>query len=677
MNDLRPVLALAAASLLTSTTLAHADQWTAPTAAELAMTSIPEVANAPALYLFKEQTTDDAMHMHSYYVRLKVLNERGKDYANVELPYVTGHGGYTVEEIAGRTIHPDGTVIPFTGKPYEKLVAKVGGFKEKEKVFTLPSVEVGSILEYRYKIRYDDMYYQSPDWYIQSDLFMRKGHYQWKPTDKDLVNEKGDLVSGQVAWAPILPTGTELKTIHLTSGKLQIDLDVHDIAPMPHEDYMPPMASISYRVLFYYTAYRTGGDFWKSEGKSWSKAREHFIGPNNAVKDFVAKTIAPGDSEAVKAQKLYAALMTFENTDFTRERSTREEKAEGLKDVANSGDVVTRRRGSSDQLAQTFVAMARAAGLKAYLAAVADRDQRFFVPMYLSLRQLDDDIAILSIDGKEVFYDPGQRFAEPGHLAWKHTVAGGVRQVEGGTAIFTTPSEPYRFSTVERIADLALDEHGEATGPVTLTFNGDPALRWRQEALRGDDTSLNGDLRAQLEHMLPGGMEVRVTDVQNLSDYTKPLKVIYEVKGPVGSSTGKRLLVPADLFEANSKPVFASAKRESVIDMHYSSMTRDAVRFKLPSGIEVESVPQPAKAMFQQTAAFDSFTRRTGNTVTSFRNVTLGAPLFSATDYAELKGFYGKLEGRDQETLIFTRGTAPAQTPAAAPVAAAKPTTGS
>ena len=661
----RQLVTLAALFLPFCPSALRADQWTTPTPAELAMTSIPEVSNAPAVYLYKEQTTDDAMHNHSFYVRLKILTERGKDYANVELPFIAGASRANVEDIAGRTIHPDGTIIPFTGKPYEKLIAKAGDYKEKAKVFTLPAVEVGSIIEYRYKLRFDDMYFSSPDWFIQSDLYVRKGHYMWRPTDKDLVNEKGDLVSGHVAWAPILPADTALRQTHMTNGHLQLDLDVHDIPPTPNEDYMPPVESLSYRVLFYYTAYNSGADYWKAEGKSWSKARDHFMNESQPVKDFANSTVAPTDSPTQKAEKLYAAVMKFENTDFTRERSTREEKAEGLKEISSAGDVILRKRGDSNQLAQTYVALARAVGIKAYLAAVSNRDQHFFLAMYLNLHQVDDDLAILNLDGKDVFYDPGQRFCEPGHLAWKHTLAGGIRQLDGGSEIFTTPPESYKFSTVDRIADLVLDEHGVASGKMTLRFAGDPALRWRQEALRGDDTSLKADLRTQLEAMLPGGTEVRVTNVDNLVDFSKPLKVDYEIKGPVASSTGKRLLIPADIFEFNSKPKFSSAKREIAIDMHYSSISKDAVRYKFPESMTVESVPEPTKQLVQTMGMFETFSRRTPNTVTTYRNVTIASPIYGAKEYVELKGFYGKLETKDQETLILTHSATAAAAPTA------------
>src|SRR5258705_5659464 len=82
-----------------------------------------------------------------------------------ELNFARGRdgAGFNVEGVQGRTIHPDGKIIPFTGKPYEKLIEKTQGVKVMAKVFTMPDVEVGSIIEYRYRLQYDDRYLQSPD----------------------------------------------------------------------------------------------------------------------------------------------------------------------------------------------------------------------------------------------------------------------------------------------------------------------------------------------------------------------------------------------------------------------------------------------------------------------------------------------------------------------------------
>jgi hypothetical protein len=230
----------------------RAEQWSVPTPEELSMTSQPEVPGAPAVYLFREETTDDKLHMFSIYIRLKVLTERGKEYSNVELSFTRGRdgSGFTVDDIQGRTIHPDGTIIPFTGKPYEKLIEKGQGIKMMAKVFTMPDVSVGSIIEYRYKLRYHDEYVESPQWYIQSNIWTRKAHYLWRPIDLSagnisLTNSRGET-SNNLTWASVLPAGTEVKQTSVPGGTQSlIDLNAHDIPPAPEEDFMPPTHSFT------------------------------------------------------------------------------------------------------------------------------------------------------------------------------------------------------------------------------------------------------------------------------------------------------------------------------------------------------------------------------------------------------------------------------------------------
>jgi hypothetical protein len=642
-------------------------QWTQPTAEELSMTAQPEVPGAAAVYLFREETTEDDLHMFSTYVRLKVLTEKGKEYSNVELNYasVASGGSSSITDIQGRTIHPDGTVIPFTGKPYEKLVQKTHDVKVMSKVFTLPDVEVGSILEYRYKFRLDDNYFSSPDWYIQSNLYTRKAHYEWKPTNKQLISsdDRGQLTNG-IAWTPILPPGVELKHTQLpgtgiSQGRHIFDLDVHDIAPSPSEEFMPPISSFTYRVLFYYTPYRTGEEYWKNEGKHWAKLRDKFIGPDSGVKAAVNDLTTPSDSQDQKLRKLYAAVMRLENTNYTREHSNAEEKSEGLKEAHNTDDIWARKRGSDDQLTELFVAMARAAGMKAYVMAVTSRDHRIFFKDYPSFSQFDDDIAIVNVDGKEQFFDPGTRYCPYRHLAWKHTSSGGLRQTDSGSDINGTPQEPYTNSRTQRIADLVIDEHGAVTGTIKLTYMGDPALHWRQQSLTGDPTSLEHDINDNINQLLPQGMEVKVTSIEKLADYEQPLTVNLAVNGTLGSFTGKRILLPGDIFESNSRDTFPNEKRDIPVYFSYPHMMQDAVRVKFPASLNVESLPSSEKIPFQNFAVYEMSTSSTPTSVTVQRNYSLGEIIYLAKEYPDLRSFYSKMETKDQESVVLT--TAPAK----------------
>jgi len=636
----------------------RAEQWTAPTPEELSMTSQPEVPGAAAVYLFREEITEDKNHMWSKYVRLKVLTEAGKAFANVELKQyrASGNQGYTVGGIAGRTIHPDGTIIPFTGKPFEKLIEKGKDYKEMAKVFTLPDVQVGSIIEYRYQLRYDDNYFISPDWYVQSEFYTRKAHYMWKPTSENLVtsDDSGNKQISGIAWMPILPHDADFKHTRLGGdGQLVIELNIHDVPPSPNEEHMPPIESLSYRVLFYYTPYKSGEEYWKNEGKRWAKNRDEFIGPGKKVRAAVKELVADSDTADQKLRKLYAAVMKLDNTVYTRERSAAEEKSQGHGEVKSTDDIWERKRGTDDQLAQLFVAMARAAGMKAYLMAVTSRDRNLFLQQYSSLAQLDDDIAIVSVDGKDQYFDPGQRYCPYGQLAWKHTIVQGLRQVDGGSAIDGTPSQSYKNERIDRIADLTMDEHGEASGTITMTYRGAPALHWRQRFLRGDDTSLKHDLQTSMEGLLPGGMDVKVNSIKMLEEYEQPLVVDFDVKGQIASSTGKRLLVPGDIFLANAKPTFPHEKRELPVYFDYTSTVLDAMRIKFPATLGLESAPAAEDLPYHKTAMYAIKSDTTATSITVHRTFLLGEIMFPPTEFPELRAFYNKLEAKDQEPVVL------------------------
>lgn len=665
------------ATLISTTLPLFSQQWTNPSPEELSMSSQEGYPGIAGVYLNREEITEDKLHMWSVYVRLKVLTEKGKDYANVELKYGSSNsgGGYTVNNIAGRTIHPDGTIIPFTGKPYEKLIEKTqgyDGYKYMAKVFTMPDVEIGSIIEYRYSLRYDDNYFFAPSWFIQSDLYLRKGHYLWKPTNKRLVSNRGghEQLTNGIGWFPILPKGAQIQQSRLPpvspdpDGQLLLSLDVHDVPPAPQEEHMPPISSFTYRVLFYYSPYRSGTEYWQGEGKYWSKNQDKFIGPGPQVVASVHELTAPSDSQEQKLRKIYAAVMRIENTDFTRKHEAAEDKAAGFREVHNTDDVLDRRHGTSDQLTELFVAMARAAGMKAYVFAVTSRDRSLFTDAYLNMSQLDDYVAVVNIDGKEVYFDPGSRYCPYGHLEWKHTMAGGIRQIESGTALSNTPGELLTFSNTQRIAEFKMDEHGEATGVVKLTYTGAPAIAWRHRSLLGDDESFRRELRTNLEHMLPGGVEVKVTNVMQLETYEQPLIVEYSIKGPIGSPTGKRLFVPADLFLSNAKPAFPHEKRELAVYFDYPNMVQDAIRIHLPATITAESVPSPYKEQFEKSALYTFTNEQKSDSITVRRNFILGEILFDAKSYPALRTYYSKVENKDQENIVLTNAP---QTNAAKP----------
>jgi hypothetical protein len=201
-----------------------------------------------------------------------------------------------------------------------------------------------------------------------------------------------------------------------------------------------------------------------------------------------------------------------------------------------------------------------------------------------------------------------------------------------------------------------MDEHGTVTGTVKLTFAGDPALRWRHTSLEGDEEGLRQQLRLEAEQLLPHSMEVKVASIEKLTDYEQPLVVNFNVKGVPGSATGKRLLMPGDIFTANSKPTFPHEHRDSDVYFPYSHMVQDAVRVNFPAGFTIESLPPAFHKQYKSDALYQETTESTPTSYTIRRNYTLGGIIFPNKEYADLRTFYNGVEANDQQPVVLKLG---------------------
>ncbi|MFY9747245.1 MAG: DUF3857 and transglutaminase domain-containing protein [Acidobacteriaceae bacterium] len=631
-----------------------APTWTQPTPEELKMTSDPAAPDAAAVYLFREEIVDDKTHYHRVYARIKILTEKGKEeFSDVEIPY---EGGVSdIRGVEGRTIHADGTVIPFSGKPYEKELVKTGNVKIMEKVFSMPDVQMGSIVEYRWELEYKDNYFIPPDWTVQQKVFVHRAHYHFIPVDlsahRIAVTDalgKENLANGLLFYQN-LPKGGAVR-----QGFDGFDVLVENVPALPEEEYSPPLESYAYRVVFYYSAAFSGGDFWQYEAKVWSKDVDRFANPSDAIRQAVAGIVSAGDTDDQKLRKIYAAVMTLENTRFSREHSAEENKAEGLR-VKTAADIWQQKRGSDDEITRLFISMARAAGLKAWAMIVTERNRNLFNAGHLDWSQLEDEIAIVEVGGKEMYFDPGQRYCEYGKLHWMHTDATGFRQSAKGATQVTTPQAMYPENQVQRIAYVELGADGKVVGQLRISMTGAEALRWRQQALRSDEEDTKKAFDEDLQEVIADGVHVKTTHFLGLTDPETALMAVAELSGSLGTQTGKRVLIGGDFLEGRAKTPFAPQKRENPVDLRYPRVTQDDVTLKLPAGMTIESVPANTKFLMSNLAMYQSVYAGKGDEYHEIRQVTVGTPLYLTSEYPQLRDFFQKAGAQDQQQLVLTR----------------------
>jgi hypothetical protein len=617
-------------------------QFQPPSADELKMTADPKAPGADAVILDYEETDNDIKDYQNYYTRIKVLTEKGKDAATIELPY--WKGAYSVAEIEGRTIHQDGTVISLTGKPQDMLSEKVGEFSLKRKVFTMSSVEVGSILEFSYQLRINPeaVWSSGEEWRVQQQYFVHRAHYKFTPYGV-----------ANVAWWPHLPPNATVKS----EGSGDFSLDITDVPPTPVEEWMPPINSVLYRVLFYYTGRPIGAsDFWITITKEWSKDVDKYAEPTKVIHAAVDGLVSPSDSDLDKAKKLYAVIQALDNTDYSRTKSESERHELHLKDIKRAEDTWNQKSGTSSEIAYLYLAMLRAAGLKAYAMQTVDRKYEVFDPAYFSFDQLNMALVVLSTGGKEIILDPGEKMCPFGVLSWRHSEARGVREASDGISLMTTPPQAFADNMTTYNANITLDEHAGMTGGFTIVMSGQEALKWRQTALENDISEVKKQFDEVLQAMVPDGVEAHVDRFMGMDNTEGSLIAMVKANGTLGVATGKRLLLPGFFFETRGNTPFVNQeKRLEPVDMEYAERVNDNVTYHLPAGYAVEGAPPDAKVAWPGHAILVTKSAQDTGQIVIAHSIVRGFALAKPDEYQDLRGFYQKVATANQAQLVLTK----------------------
>ena len=652
MNPIRlfVICALLAASVAPA--CAQKEDWLPVTKQDLEIKEVPNSPGADAIQLYFADFINDQEQTEFFYHRIKILNEKGNRHADVEIE-IPPDG--SISGLKARTIHPDGKIIDFTGKPFQKTLIKGRGIKFLAKTFTMPDVTVGSIIEYKYKIDSPGILTDNY-WTIQHDLYTVKESFRMKPYSGLLEGfESGYQVAVIYSHMP-----NNIKPVSKGGG---YELDVSDMSAFESEGYMPPEEDMKPQVRFFYigTGSSTSEKFWQDAGRKWNEDVERFIGNRKEISQAAAQVIGAETDPEKKLRALYARAQQIRNLTYERDRTEEEQKKENLKGNQNVSDVLARGTGNRSDVTRLFVALARAAGFEASVVRVSNRKDKFFDKGLLSRRQLDSEIALVNQAGKDIYLDPGTRFCPYGYLRWIRTSTMGLKLDKKGGVFVTAPGAGYDKATTRRTADLSLDRNGDLRGTIVVKFEGGEALEHRLDELLTDDAGKKKDLEDEVRGWLPTGANIKLAKVDGWEAAEGPLTTTFEIEVPgYASAAGKRLLVPAYLFQARQMEAFKHVDRKFPVYFPYAFGEVDRVNMMIPDGFTLETAPQQQTARLSY-AAYQNLAQFDGKQLVTQRILQVNGIFFKLELYPEMKDFFGKVQAGDEQQAVLTGGSTNAQ----------------
>jgi hypothetical protein len=612
----------------------------------LKMTEFKPLPGAEAVLLYYANEIDDVDHKEFLYSRIKILTDSGKRFATVEIPLA---GKASVSNLYARTIHPDGSITDLTEQPFEKVVLRGRGVRIRVRAFTLAQVTPGSIIEYRYELHYGDKDLRQHEWIIQHDLFAIKEHLFLR-FDKHYAIE----------W--VAAHGLD-RTPEKDMKAGTVQMDVENMPPFEPEDQMPPESAYRLNIKFFYTSLYTGSPsaYWFQTGQWWSRRIDYFIGDHKEIKQAAREAIGTEIDPEKKLQKLYARAQQIRNLTYERHRTAREQKQEELKDSKNVADVLKHGYGDRNDITMFFVALARSMGFTTSVVLVSSRAESFFDRDMLSFGQLDSEIALVRLNGKSIFLDPGTRFCPYGLLRWMRTATAAMDMMDPGTLI-STPAADAHHSLISRSANVKLNPDGSIKGEVRVEFTGIGALEHRLSALDTDEAGRKKELEDELKEWLPINAKIEMTASTGWENENEGLVAIFSVEVPeYASVAGKRLLVPAALFRPRTRRVLKSGARKYPVYYHYAFTEADSLVLELPADYTAETVAAP-QSVNTDFATFSSLSSSVKNRVNMERTLRVNGILFPPDRYNQLRDFFAQVQAADDSQTVLRALPVQAQT---------------
>ena len=621
---------------------------------ELKMTSDPNAPGAPAIILFRQVDRDDngsTSHEDDYF-RIKILTEEGRKYADVEIPFYKDAGN--IVNVRARTIRPDGSIVNFDGKVFDKEIAKARGLKYLAKTFTLPDVQVGGIIEYYYTQDLPENYIYNSHWILSNELFTKAAKFSLKFYQSDYSQLS---LRWSWNWLPAGSSPPKEGPDHI------IRMEVNNIPAFQTEDFMPPENELKSRVDFIYSEDSLERDldkFWKKAGKKLNDKLESFVGKRGAMEQAVSQIVSPNDAPETKLEKIYARVQQLRNTSYEVRKTEQEEKREKQKEASNAEDVWKRGYGNGQQLTWLYLALVRAAGVEAYGVWVSDRSNYFFLPQSMDRNRLDANVVLVKLNGKEIYCDPGAAFTPFGMLPWVETHVSGLRLDKDGGSWITTSIPQSSESRVVNKARLKLSDTGDLEGTLEETFTGLEALQRRVEERNLDETDRRKFLEDQVREYVPAAIEVELTNKPEWNSSAPTLVAEFNLKVPGwASGAGRRALVPVGLFSGSEKRLFDHANREHAIYFEYPFQRMDDVTLELPAGWRTESLP-PARNQGGQVVAYFLKVENDKGELRLTREVDVDFLLLEAKYYLALRNFFQDVREGDEQQIVVQPGAATA-----------------
>ncbi|HUQ97374.1 MAG TPA: DUF3857 domain-containing protein [Chitinophagaceae bacterium] len=574
-------------------------------------------------------------------VRIKILNTKGLDWANVHLSYRSDHNHQDIAGLEAQTYNLDAAgnmVVTKLDKAsvYQKKLNK----KYNEKVFTFPEVRVGSIIEYKYKHWGVGLV----DWYFQRSIPVRFSHFT--------IDFPSDI---EVATIPHCSHDYESKT----EEKYGRTIHNYSIAKVPAFRDEPFIINEDFyrdRLETKVIAYSVQG-LRKNRTANWIEVIKFLMEdedfgmqvkkniPRTAELDAALKNITTPYERMNAVYKYVQNNMTW--NDYT-----------GIWALDGVKSAWKDKKGTVGEINLILVNLLKDAGLSAHPVLVSTHDNGVVnsgdagTYDYPGFNQFDKVMAYVEIDNKMYVLDGSQKNT-PANL-----IPADILMTEG-LVIEKIETQEWGWKTLWKdnlqaknvmLLNGTIDETGKLAGEASISSFDYARLSRLGIAKKGKEKFIE-------KYIAGSNQNVTVDDVrfENLDADSLPLVQKIKFTQPLNSA-GAYSYFSANILSGLEKNPFLADNRFSDVFFGCNQSFMLLGNFSIPEGYEFDVLPKNIKMILPDTSiVLSRLAAVEGNRLQTRIQLDFKRPVYPATQYGELQEFYQRLFEVLNEQFVIRR----------------------
>ncbi len=577
-------------------------------------------------------------------VRIKILSQKGLDYANIKLNYLSDDRYEKIEQIAGFTYNIENDKIIKT-KLDKKLVYQQKVNDEVAQIsFGMPNVRVGSIIEYKY-ILIKESFSNIDPWEFQNDLPTRISRYTleipeyFRFTANIQTSQKIDKKES-----------SDTRSLALTSGILRMGVTsfsytLKEVKTLIEEPFMGSLNDYKQKILFQLSEIILPNDRY-TYTTTWealaTELREKSIFGSQLKKNVSIPeldiAIATTKSKLEKIKMVYAYFKN--NYQWT-----------GNEDFycLNVKKIAEDKKGSTGDLNLLFLNKLNDYDIEAYPLLVSTKEHGMVNTIYPFLKQFNTVMAFIPMGEKNYIINAADRYNSYNLIPHNAVNTKALKLYKDKTEWVDLVDETMMAKQIVTYK-AEVDESGIITGSAYINCSGyskPPMLDKFQKDKSNfiDYYYKNSTLVKEVKDLVIKNEQIDSLGLEQQFKFTS---------GLVNNEAYQLLYY--NLFNNLRENPFTNEERISDIDFIYTRQYNLKAHFTIAPNFDFEELPKNIKMIMPDTGIiFERTIFREDNSISISYSYKILKSYYYNSEYEDLQVFYKKLYSMLEEPIVLKR----------------------